>query len=647
MTGVRQPEGLSTATDIDHVYDYSEDQQLTMVGIDVSVEKSLATAFGTWYTGELTWIKILDDRSLATDLDNPSTWAEGEFKHMPHVQDTSSMSIATGDGFGDEYDDTMRDAMQQVADSGNDRSLVTDLDNSVYWSRGQFYRMQGVEDTSTKSMATIDEFGNVYVESIRNLMQRVEDVSTKSFATVEGFDSNYIDYVKSLMQEVVDPGNDRSIATELDSPIFWARDQFALMQRVEDVSTKSFANSEGFDELYVNTMRESMQEVIDPGNDRSLATDLDNPWWWVIDQRNAMQFNLPGDLDRSLATDLDNEFTWELENRESMLWIPQGDDRSLATHFDNLWDWEMRTRETMEELAKINDRSLSTSFDNDWHWDEDHQDYMTWMTTDGMDRSLATDLDDPFGSREETFNKVEKMTKMQSVSDRSLATDLDNLASWPPKMEPGFTKPETTDDRSLATDLDAMPPLESVTMNEQSIIAAQMKTPDNKTDEDKRSEMAWVSNETSIFDNIANMQSLTAPEDNMPEQYIQTALVDNSVKQSTILNEDLFTKIAESVSTRSEATSQDSIDFSYDLHSGDRSLATDLDNAPEISTDNTKMVDNSPKNPQMIMPNGTINPDTPVRDLIEVYLIDRGKRQEEMQEVNLVSVDDKKTKTIL
>lgn len=601
LTSIQQPEDRSIATSLDNEDDWTWKEQSSMTKIDSSIEKSIATSKIEAVQEPMTWvIDILNDGELYSEIYDTTYWAGYK------IEDASTKSFATGEGFDSNYTNNARALMQEVKDSSEDRSLATNLDNQLYWDAYQ-----------------------------ASLMQKVEDVSTKSLATSEG-DNNINNYIEVFIQD-----DKVYFNPELDSSTYWEG------YKIQDVSTKSFATSEGFDNNYLNIIRGLMQSITNDDQDRSLTTELDNPWWWVIDQRNAMTFNRPEDDDRSLATDLDNIFTWELINRDAMPWISQGNDRSLATHFDNLWDWEQRVKAQMEEITAINDRSWSTSFDNYWHWDADHQDYMTWMTTDGMDRSQATDLDNKFDWEEDEVRKIENLTKLQAETDRSLATELDNLGDWPPKMEPGFVKPATVEDRSLATDLDSVPSLESINQVKTDIIASQTEDVDERSDDVKRDGMTWVNQETSIFENIANMQSLTQPEETNKVPNIQVTLIDNSSKPESLLDEDLFTKIAESVNSFSTATSQSTIELSYQNNDQDRSLATDLDTAPTINTDNVSMIDNSPNNTQMLMPNGNINPDVPVRDLIEVYLIDRGKLQETIQDVKLVSVDDKRTKTIL
>ena len=583
------------------------------------------------------------------------------------ISDPASVSLATDLGNNsDAWKLEARSQMTSIEDASMDRSIATDLDEKPS------DRMQGVKQPERGSRAT--KITEDTIKSLQDTMthpsqsvatETLDDEDLRSLQVSLTTQENSLataeiddDQEKALVKiQILD---DKSMSTDLDNDSAWPGIMFSSMQAVINPNEDSLATSLGLDERHVSTLTSLSSDLDrslatdldgDPEEmrplpeslivDRSTATNLDNLNKWSTDQFKLMTSTQDEDMDRSLATDLDNTFIWPTQRRTEMIWIPQGKDGSLATSFDNLADWEEKARTVMEMIKELNDRSISTNLDNDWYWDGTHQDYMSWIIQ-GDDRSAATDLDNGLNWNEEHHQKMTDLTHIQIPEDKSVATDLDNLPDWKPKAE------STMIDVSQGArqgnvevypgSMSTLALLDETGKNIQSIQDSQALPQD---DSKARDSMTWVPQETeSLFDKIASMQNVSQETSKRRQEQIDLELVETkSYKDNAILEEDLFTKIASSVNSSKEEIAL--VDTHKDI---DRSLATDLDEEPTLS--DVRLKEPVEREHEILMPDGSINPETPVRELVEVYLEYKEGKKAELQEVTLVSNENTK-KTIL
>jgi len=523
---------------------------------------------------------------------------------LPKIQRAATDSKATDDGSILLVEIEVTDKPEELGymidvSQGPDRSIATNLDNEPGWDYTNYSNMQSLNYSSDRSLAT--DLDGISPTQMQDLSQPATD----SFATDTSVQM-------SSLQEISN-NIDRSLATDLDS--------------VPDIT---------------NLVK---IEILD---DLSLATDLSNDLVWASMQASIMQAGATYPI-LSLATDssafIDSSIGSEIE------------DRSLATDLDGLSGGISEGN-----LITVDDRSLATDLDNkaSGNWIKNEISKMTWINQP-HDKSAATDLDN---SEDWNYEMKNKMLYLEPILDRSEATDLDNTVDWRSHMsavlqfgnniDPNNPLPlsKANDseaeiplvstakdiDRSLATDLDDVPSDEGIKTNISDLQSVQVTNVDSRSDDEKRNSMTHLSQETSLFEQIA-MQTLN-PETTKPS-YIEAPRIEGiETKTQEIQGQDLFNPIAMSLST---ATESSEISVSP-IEPIDRSLATDLDNSPSITNVELSEADSSSE--KTIEGKYVIDENMPIRDLIEVYLIDQAKKKETIEGPKLQE-ENKRKVTIL
>lgn len=272
------------------------------------------------------------------------------------------------------------------------------------------------------------------------------------------------------------------------------------------------------------------------------------------------------------------------------------------------------------EALISDDRSFATDFDNNAQmWERSALEAFI-ETTQNIDRSFATDLDSSIFWNDYQYKVIDILSKRHNQRDRSLATDLDNYIEDFKNLLPKYMI-EQQDDRSLATDLDNYPETNGIEANSYSIKLAQEKFSKPLTEGEIRNTMTWVDQNTeSMFNSIAELQNMPQETDNPTEPSIDTTLIDKGPSQNKLVEEDLFSKIADSMSV---ATST----------SGHIEMPSLIEN---IKTSSIK---------EMTSINNDID-DVPVRELIKVILIDRSE-SEEKKIIDVRNIDNSQPKTTI
>ena len=550
--------------------------------------------------GHLTDVSQGPDRSFATNLDNSSGWDHTNYSTMQSLNYGGDKSLATDlDGIAPAQ---MQDLYQPAIDSSA-------TDTSVPMSS-----LQGMSNNIDRSLAT--DLDDVPDRMMTDTVAHID----RSLAT----DLDDVPDTTNLVKiEILD---DLSLATDLSNDLVWASTQASTMQVGATYPILSLATdpSAFIDSLSENTIGNEIE-------DRSLATDLDGLFGGIVEG------GLVSVEDRSLATDLDNDNepsgNWVRREISKMTWISQPHDKSAATDLDNEHVLDDHDRNKYENLQKEIDRSLATDLDNGVYWDYEMKKRMLYLEPI-LDRSEATDLDNSvyWSSYMSTVLQFGNNIDPNNPLPLSKANDLETELS--------LVSTAKDIDRSVATDLDDDPSDGGIKANISDLQSAQRANVVLKTDDEKRDSMTHLSQETSLFDQIA-MQTLK-PETVKPSHIEAPRIEGIETKTREIQGQDLFNQIAMSLSA---ATEPSEISISP-IETIDRSLATDLDNSPSITNVSNEFSESNSSREKTIEGKYVIDESMPIRDLIEVYLIDQAKKKEDIEGPKLQE-ENKRKVTIL
>ncbi len=538
------------------------------------------------------------DRSIATNLDNGTGWDYTNYSAMQSLNYGGDRSLAT------DLDGIAPAQMQDLPHPETD-SFATDT--SIPMSS-----LQGMSNDIDRSLATdLDD------DPVRTMTDTVSHID-RSLATDLDSAPDTVNLVKI---EILD---DLSLATDLSNDLVWSSIQASIMQVGATYPILSLATdpSAFIGGLSENTIGSEIE-------DRSLATDLDGLFGGIAEG------NLITVEDRSLATDLDNEPTsiWLRSEISKMTWIRQPYDKSAATDLDDEHVLDDYDRNKYENLQKKIDRSLATDLDNSVYWDYEMKKRMLYLEPI-LDRSEATDLDNSvnWSSHMSTVLQFGNNIDPNNPLPLSKANDLESELS--------LVSTAKDIDRSLATDLDDDPSDGGIKTNISDLQSAQETNVDLKSEDEKRKSMTHLSQETSLFDQIA-MQTLK-PESSKPSDIEGPRIEGIESKPREIQGQDLFNQIAMSLSA---ATEPSEISISP-IETIDRSLATDLDNSPSITNVSNGFSESDNSREKTIEGKYVIDENMPIRDLIEVYLIGQAKKKETIEGPKLQE-ENKRKVTIL
>ena len=550
------------------------------------------------------------DKSTATDMDNqyPDTWSLEQMRNMDSIPQGRDRSEATGLDNARAWESQKQSVMQNVHQP-EDWSDATDLDGQTIDPA-----MTDAPQTSTISSATyVIDYNKAFLPT-----PITPDVFA-SFATGDPSNNDWSTQARRSMNDVAQP-EDRSSATDLDNQVTWEPDQKKTMQLVVDSSSWSNATGEGFDPEWALVTMRYLPHLASGNQENSLATV--NPWANGVSYF-MQDLNVDDDYDYSIATDLGNIWSWPETQRNQMKWIDTGDDRSVATDLDNETVlWTKFARASMYPGGVEEDRSVSTDLDNLWTWETNVIEELTWtpekplaststeqeegyktMTdnTKIIDRSESTNLDNLEGVWD--IQRYMEMYSPKQGNDRSIATDLDEIPS---------TKP--MDELQRKTE-EVQKTFEESTIGNESLRDKMTQPYSTSMFEHIASEMASVrGGEKTEVTSIEN-PILPQTTDSMSDTSVaMTYLSDRAEGQlENNLYDSMQTSLFESIATSA----------SMDLTAVDQTTKPAgeiLDIRPESKS--------TSKYDKILMEDGTISGSTPLTDLIEVYIEDKTQKME-------------------
>ena len=493
--------------------------------------------------------------------------------------------------------------------------------NGIVWTRGKsMMHPNSVDDLSLSTDLDSSMNTNLAFEYNRSQMQRTSSLGSSSLATSSSM-TPLAQNTESLLKSIENGTMTFGALTEyissnkrLEEPklVSFSQINDNSIQEIQDLGLS------GKDIEALETNDNGMYSFNSP-KDRSIATDLDfkkdillsnlisghslNSFIVSSSQSPSLSLTslnqdqespaIKGDL---VSIILDNEFSSSTSATSLIIKNPIVEDFEASYGL-------------IPMQSMISDDIVQEPFEN------------LYSLVQDIDRSLATDLDNDIYWKGQKYGEIDAISNLQKQLDRSLSTDLDNNIEDFKQILPQYMI-EPTDDRSLATELDGLPNTNTIEANATSLKLVQDDKSEQLTSDELRNSMVWVEQSTtSLFNNIAGLQS--QPQDTVHDHddKIDTRLVEIDNEQKPMIEEDLFSKIANNLSA---ATSVDKIETQEFRGNDTSSVATGY-RISQVENDNVD--------------------DIPVRELIKVLLIDRSKKEDKIQEIKIV--DNSTPKTII
>jgi hypothetical protein len=348
------------------------------------------------------------------------------------TKDTDDKSLATdlGDASSLAFNTTSRAKMSYVL-QGKDKSVATDMDNDAS-------SMLSIEDSSIISMP-VNVGHTKAVEKIINALKEDGTYATIRREAEALLAAHSADMKNSIKDQI------ETQKSELQGSTLY-QDLLNKISYLQEISTTSLATIDTTLKTTYDTNVPISEATLESNKiisevetiDRSFGTNLDNSTGWDKEQMATM--------DHVDQPNIGNEHPWSIDKADGMedlSDVGSGSDRSEATNLDNTNEWENQKINGMQAIRNPENMSEATV-----EVSKDGVDLLTEVNQSDIALSIATFNVD----YNRNLNLVP--TPLTEVSILSIATGDPNNSDWSSQALRDMLFVSQPQDRSEATELD-------------------------------------------------------------------------------------------------------------------------------------------------------------------------------------------------